>query len=113
MNTIAPIAMFAFRRPDHFERTLRALAACPEAGTSTLTIYCDGPRHEGDAAPVQAVRGIARRCTGFLSVDVVESELNRGLAASIIHGVGEQLSASERLSWSRTTSSYRRTSFAT
>jgi len=97
MNTLAPIAMFAFRRPDHFERALRALAACPEAKASALTIYCDGPRHEGDAAPVRAVRAIARRSTGFLSVNVVEERLNRGLAASIIHGVGEQLSGSERV----------------
>lgn len=97
MNRAAPIAVFAFRRPGHLERTLRALAACPEAGTSALTIYCDGPRHEGDAAPVQAVRAVARRCTGFLSVDVVESELNRGLAASIVSGVDEQLSVSDRV----------------
>ena len=97
MNTHAPIVVFAFRRPGHLERTLRALAACPEASASALTVYCDGPRHEGDAAPVRAVRAVARRCTGFLSVDVVESELNRGLAASIVRGVGEQLSVSDRV----------------
>jgi hypothetical protein len=40
---------------------------------------------------------VARRASGFRSLDVVASEENRGLATSIISGVGEQLSASDRL----------------
>jgi hypothetical protein len=97
MNSHAPIALFAFRRPDHLKRTLDALMACPEAAASALTIYCDGPRRDADVAAVQAVRDLARRCTGFLSLNVIESEHNRGLASSIIGGVGEQLSIAEQV----------------
>jgi hypothetical protein len=97
MSSLAPIAVFAFNRPQHLERTLEALAACPEASRSALTIYCDGPRHDADEVPVQGVRAVARRASGFLSLDVVASEVNRGLAASIVSGIGEQLSVSDRV----------------
>lgn len=56
MNAV-PIAVFAFNRPALLARTLAALAANELASASPLTIFCDGPRHEGEAAATQAVPG--------------------------------------------------------
>lgn len=85
----APIALFAYRRPDHLGRTLRALRANPEARTSDLVAFSDGPRHEGHVEGVAQVRELLRGLEGFASVRVVEREGNLGLAASIVSGVTE------------------------
>lgn len=93
----APIALFAFRRPDHLAACLAALAACPEAAGSPLVVFCDGPRGPQDEEAVREVRAVARAATGFARVDVVEREANLGLAASVIDGVGRVLADHERV----------------
>ena len=93
----APIALFAFRRPTHLAACIAALAACPEASDSDLVIFCDGPRGERDAEGVAAVRALARATTGFASVRVVEQEVNRGLAASVVSGVSQVLAEHDRV----------------
>jgi hypothetical protein len=93
----APIALFAFRRPDHLSACLASLAACGEASRSELVVFCDGPRGPQDADGVAAVRRIARSAEGFAQVTVVERETNLGLAASVIRGVGEVLARADRI----------------
>jgi hypothetical protein len=90
----APVALFAYRRPDHLRRSLASLAVCPEAATTSLVVFCDGPRSAADAPDVAEVRRLARAVEGFASVEVVEQSANRGLAASVIAGVSEVLSTS-------------------
>lgn len=93
----APIAVFAFNRVDHLTRTIASLAACPEAKESALTVYCDGARRPGDDAAVAAVRRYASTIDGFASLSVDASERNRGLAASIMRGMTDQLARSDRV----------------
>lgn len=86
----APIVMFVYNRADHFIRTFDALARCPEASESDLFIFSDGAKNEAGAAAVEAVRAAAREktCLGlFKSAELIESPVNRGLAASVIAGV--------------------------
>lgn len=94
---LAPIAVFAFRRPDHLQRCLDSLAACAEAPESDLVVFCDGPRSADDSAAVVEVRRIAHAATGFRSVRVVESDANRGLAASLIDGVTTMMRDHDRV----------------
>ncbi|CAM5783114.1 glycosyltransferase family 2 protein [Rhizobacter fulvus] len=93
----APIAAFAFNRPSHLARTIAALKACPEAQRSHLTLYCDGARGPQDHEAVAAVRRYAGTIDGFASVTLDASDSNRGLAASIMRGVSEQLKHSDRV----------------
>ena len=93
----APIAVFAFRRPDHLAACLASLAACAEATDSPLVVFCDGPRGPQDEDAVREVRRVARAAVGFASVEVVEREANLGLAASVIDGVSRVLSTHERI----------------
>lgn len=86
-----PIVVFAFNRPDHLERMLRALATCEEASASPLIIYCDGARRESEEARVREVRKVAAAVQGFASVEIVARERNFGLAASIIDGVTQRV----------------------
>lgn len=88
MNELAPIALFAFKRPSHTEQTLRALASNPEFLHSPLYIFCDDARHEGDAAGVRATRELAMNWP-HPHKTVRMSDGNRGLARSVSQGVTE------------------------
>jgi hypothetical protein len=85
---LAPIVVFAYRRPGHLRRALESLARNPLARESPLVIFCDGARISAAAADVAEVRRVARLASGFRSVNVVERERNLGLMASIVDGVG-------------------------
>jgi hypothetical protein len=86
-TNLAPIAIFAFKRPQHTARTLAALARNPEFLQSPLYIFCDGARRPDEAAAVEATREAVRAIEHPNKV-IVEAERNKGLANSIIHGVG-------------------------
>lgn len=91
------IAIFAFNRPDLLQRTLTALAANELVDKASLTIFCDGPRHEKDEPGTRAVRELAKKARGFATVEVVERPKNMGCAASIIDGLTEMFRLHERL----------------
>lgn len=94
---LAPIAVFAFNRPDHLRRTLEALSANDLAAESDVTFFCDGPRSEAEAEKTTAVRNMAKAAQGFASVTVVERDKNLGCAASIIEGLTRMFAHHERL----------------
>ncbi|MCK8516793.1 glycosyltransferase family 2 protein [Methylonatrum kenyense] len=93
MRELSPVLLFAYNRPEHTERTLKALADNALAIHSRLVIFCDGPRTRNEAENTRRVREIARQAEGFRSVQVVERPSNLGLAQSIISGVTEVLEA--------------------
>jgi len=86
---IAPIALFAYNRPAHLQRTLYALQANTLARESMLYVFSDGPKGSHDADAVRAVREIAGCAEGFSKIVVQEREKNLGLAQSVISGVTE------------------------
>ncbi len=85
----APIALFAYRRLDHAQRTIAALLANAEARGSDLIIFADAASTAATEGEVAAVRRYLRGVSGFGSVTLVERERNFGLANSIIAGVTE------------------------
>lgn len=88
VNTIpAPVALFAYMRPDHLATTVRTLACNPEAARTQLTVFCDGAKKPQHQSGVDAVRRLAASIQGFASVTVVAREHNFGLAANVIDGV--------------------------
>lgn len=94
---LAPIAVFAFNRPDHLAATLAALAMNDLAGSSPLTVYCDGPRGPADVQACEEVRTLAHEARGFANVTVVVRETNLGCAASVIDGVSGIFKQAERV----------------
>ena len=96
----APVALFAYRRPDHLRRALDSLAANPGADQTALNIYCDGAKLEIDRDAVEQVRQIARGVQDlgiFQSVRVIERDHNMGLAESVISGVTQSLEGHDRV----------------
>lgn len=85
--SLAPIAVFAYNRPDHFRRVTDALAQNAEATASRLFVYSDASKNADAAERVAQVRSHARGIKGFGSVEVIEQHSNQGVARSIINGV--------------------------
>lgn len=86
--SLAPIGVFAFKRPSHLTRALESLASNPEFQESPLYIFCDGARRDSERADVDMVRQVARACAHPRKT-VVEQPQNLGLARSIISGVSD------------------------
>jgi hypothetical protein len=91
----APIAIFAYNRPHHFERLLKSLLTNSEANHSHLYIFIDGPKSENDVFLVNETRSIATNVTGFANVSIDFSTINRGLATSIRRGIDLVLAENE------------------
>lgn len=94
---LAPVALFAFRRPDHLTRTLASLAENPLASRTDVVVFSDGPRDDADRAAVDATRSVVDAATGFASVRRVDREANAGLSRNVIAGVTQMLGEHERL----------------
>jgi len=84
--SLAPIALFTFKRPAHTLRTLQALDGNPEFRQSPLHVFCDGPRRPDEEADVEATRAIVREWD-HPDKTLHIAPANRGLANSIIDGV--------------------------
>lgn len=92
--SLAPIVMFVYNRADHFQQTYAALSNCIGAAESELYIFSDGAKTEKDIPKVLEVREALESVANggcFQNVHIVESETNRGLAASVIAGVTQVL----------------------
>ena len=86
----APIIVFCYNRKEHLEKTLYALEQNRLANQSEIYIFADGSRGEKDKEAVEEVRDylkVYRTKTCFKTIEVIESEKNKGLANSIIEGV--------------------------
>lgn len=90
-NNLAPIVIFTYARPWHFQMTLDALRKNDLAKYSELIIYSDGFKGDKDKFAVLEVRKLAQNIQGFASVKLIERSENFGLSKSIISGVTEVL----------------------
>lgn len=82
----APVALFTYNRPSHLERTLESLERNRGFSESPVFVFADGVRCPEDEAPVRRVRDLLELWRKP-NVEIVASPVNRGIAASIRHGV--------------------------
>ena len=90
-NELAPIALFAYRRPDHLAKTLAALRANPKARDSILYVFSDAPKDVRSEKGVQQVRALLQRVEGFAKIALVLHSCKLGLARNITEGVSAVL----------------------
>lgn len=88
MNTLAPVVIFAYRRPDHLRNTLASLMRCEGFAKSPIIVYCDGPRSDSEVESVTATRALAKNLLGERA-EYHFSEVNLGLSRSVIAGVSQ------------------------
>jgi len=86
---LAPVVIFAYRRPRHLAAVIGGLLVNPEAPDTTLIVYCDAPASDNHLSDVLKVRELARNINGFAELRVIEREHNFGLSRSITEGVAE------------------------
>ena len=84
---LAPIAFFAYNRPEHTRKSLESLSQNEGAESSDLFIFCDGAKNLEDEEAVRQVKEVARSKQWCGNVHVIEQKQNKGCANSIIQGV--------------------------
>ena len=90
MYNPAPVAIFAYNRSDHFQKTLEALASNLLASKTEITIFLDGPKNNEDRNQGCLIKKTATaNSEKFKFLQIIESPENKGLADSIIAGVSE------------------------
>ena len=97
LGSLAPIALFAFNRPQHLEKCLSSLLQNAESSGTRLYCFLDGPRNQSDIRPVEQARQIARSVSGFLDVRILERGRNKGLSRNVIDGVSRVLEKHKRV----------------
>ena len=96
----APIAIFAYKRPQALKRMLEGLQRNERFAESPVIVFCDGARKGASHAErigIQQVRDMAKAISGSLSLEVVEAPANKGLARSVIEGVTRVVEAHGRI----------------
>lgn len=88
----APVVIFGYNRPEHLRRTINALAENYGAKNTEIFLFLDGAKGNRDNELVEEVHRIGQNLISdsrFGGVSVSVSEENRGLANSVINGVGK------------------------
>lgn len=85
--SLSPIALFVYNRPEHTQKTIKALQKNKLAPNSELFIFSDGPRTTKDEKNVKLIRDYIKNITGFKKIVIEEKNKNQGLADSITGGV--------------------------
>jgi hypothetical protein len=84
----APIAVFAYNRPDKLDALMNSLQACHGFGASRVKVFVDGPKGDEDRPSVEAVQAAVRNLR-LPNVSWSFQAANRGLRNSIFAGVSE------------------------
>lgn len=87
MKTLAPIAIFAYNRPEHLSKCIDSLKRNSVATQTKLFLFSDGPKNNKDVEKIKQVRSKLSKVCGFEHVELICEERNKGLARSIIDGV--------------------------
>ncbi|MDR1730365.1 MAG: glycosyltransferase [Prevotellaceae bacterium] len=86
---LAPICLFVYNRLELTKQTVESLKKNFLANESELFIFSDGAKSKNATEKVEQVREYVKTIEGFKTITILESEINKGLAKSIIDGVTE------------------------
>lgn len=84
---LAPIILFAFRRPDHTRQLLESLSRNSEAKGSHLFVFIDGPRSRQDEEKIKEVERIVKSRDWCGKVQVSVNTRNQGSPFQVITAV--------------------------
>jgi len=88
MNKPVPVALFAYNRPEHFRKTIDSLSQNLLATDTAVYLFIDGPKNEYEKSLGQIIQAIAFEYkNNFASIESIVSNVNKGLAESIVSGV--------------------------
>jgi len=90
-NQLAPLVIFTYKRSDTLRTLIESLLKCSLVSETSLFIFSDGPKGQKDVEEVEQVRSFIKEIKGFKDITTYFSEVNKGLATSIITGVSNVL----------------------
>lgn len=96
-SRLAPVALFAFRRPKHTQKVVDALLRSALAVETDLIAFIDGPITAEDQEDVRKVTETLEAVDGFRSITIHKSPRNRGLSSSIVGGISSVLAEHDRV----------------
>jgi hypothetical protein len=85
---LAPIAVFAYNRPEKLAALMASLRKCEGFEESLVTIFVDGAKSKTDQLSVEAVRKFVENIE-LPNVSWIFGDVHRGLRNSIFAGVSE------------------------
>ena len=97
IETYAPIAIFAFNRPNYLEACLTSLTKCEEIHRTEITVFIDKELNEKDEKPRNECIKIATNFKRKMNLKIVCSETHKGLANSIINGINQIFNWSDKI----------------
>lgn len=95
-NNLAPICLFTYNRIAQTKKTVEALQKNFLAQDSCLFIFSDGAK-KGQEQKIQKLRSYLATISGFKSIEIIESNENKGLAESVISGVSQIIKTHEKV----------------
>lgn len=90
-DNCAPICLFVYNRLEETKKTIKALQNNFLAKESDLFVFSDGGKNKKDNEKVSKIREYLNNISGFKSINIFESNNNKGLASSVINGVSRVL----------------------
>jgi hypothetical protein len=96
-SALAPIVIFAYKRPDKFEKLLDSLKQCYESKHSSLYIFLDKPNSELLDKAHFRMKEIISEIDGFDEVVVSLSDKHLGLSQNITQGISKVLELNDRI----------------
>ena len=94
---LAPICLFTYCRLSETKQTVYALQNNFLATESDLIVFSDGGKDEPSWSKVRILREYLHTIRGFKSIQIIESNTNKGLASSVINGITKVLDEYERI----------------
>lgn len=94
---LAPIAIFAFNRPDHLRKLIDSLKQNDEFEESLVFVFVDGPRNLLESLIVREVIDVAKNELENSRTEVIVRSENMGLANSLLAGIDQILSEYEEV----------------
>ena len=88
MKDLSPLLLFLYKRVEYIDAIISSLLSSPLSKKTDLFIFVDGPKCENDILLISSVCNFINNISGFKSITINHSEINKGLAESIISGVG-------------------------
>ena len=86
-ETLAPIAIFCFKRFDLLKKLLNSLKKNEECKKSTVFFFLDNGKNKTEKESVQKVHQLIRNCDFFKEKKIISRKKNYGLKKNILRGI--------------------------
>ncbi|MDB5157653.1 MAG: sugar transferase [Mucilaginibacter sp.] len=94
---LAPLAIFTYKRLDTLKNLIESLYKCDSVSKTALYIFSDGAKKAEDVEQINKVRDFIKQIKGFESIKLEFSDVNRGLAKSVMSGVSKVIQEHDKI----------------